>query len=83
MKPQFVIFVALLFAMACAQPATKTSTMGLDEKVKNLQDMLMKRPIISMNIDRWKNYVKSAPRNYSMIVMFTALSAGVNCPICK
>lgn len=74
-----LLFLAFMVAMAFAQK----SSMSLEDKISNLQDMLYKRPIISMNMERWKNYVRSAPRNYSMIVMFTALSAGVNCPICK
>jgi len=76
----FIPLFGLCF-LASAQQVQKT--MPLEEKVKNLQDMLMKRPLINLNVDKWKNYVKSAPRNYSMIVMFTALSVGVNCPICK
>uniref|UniRef100_A0A1I7X6Q7 U1-type domain-containing protein n=1 Tax=Heterorhabditis bacteriophora TaxID=37862 RepID=A0A1I7X6Q7_HETBA len=52
-------------------------------KVKALQELLYRQPVIKMNMDRWKTYVRSQPRNYSMIVMFTALSPGVNCPICK
>ncbi|KAE9556253.1 hypothetical protein FO519_000592 [Halicephalobus sp. NKZ332] len=62
---------------------SQKSGMTLEDKISNLQDIIYKRPIVPMNLDRWKNYVRSAPRNYSMIVMFTALSTGVNCPICK
>ncbi|KAI6222355.1 hypothetical protein M3Y99_01507300 [Aphelenchoides fujianensis] len=36
-----------------------------------------------LNNDRWKSLVRSTPRNYSMIVMFTALSSEYNCAICK
>jgi oligosaccharyltransferase complex subunit gamma len=74
-----LLLLSLIAAMAIAQKAS----LSVEDKISNLQDMLYKRPIISMNTERWKNYVRSAPRNYSMIVMFTALSAGVNCPICK
>ncbi|KAM3722952.1 putative dolichyl-diphosphooligosaccharide--protein glycosyltransferase subunit [Dirofilaria immitis] len=55
----------------------------LDEKVKNLQEWMYRRPLINLNADRWRMYVRSAPRNYSMVVMFTALSPNVNCAICK
>jgi len=51
--------------------------------VRNLQDSLMKRPAMNLNADRYKTYVQSSPRNYSMIVMFTVLSSSMNCPICK
>ncbi|VDD93355.1 unnamed protein product [Enterobius vermicularis] len=57
--------------------------MPLEEKVNNLQEWLYKKPIINMNVEKWKTYVRSAPRNYSVMVMFTALSANVKCPICK
>jgi len=63
--------------------AAQSAPKGLDEKVRILQEMLMKRPVISLNNERWKNFVKSSPRNYSMIVMFTALSSEYNCAICK
>uniref|UniRef100_A0A0N5AKS6 Magnesium transporter protein 1 n=1 Tax=Syphacia muris TaxID=451379 RepID=A0A0N5AKS6_9BILA len=56
---------------------------SLEEKINTLQEWLYKKPIINMNVDKWKTYVRSAPRNYSMMVMFTALSKNVNCPICK
>ena len=33
--------------------------------------------------NKFRDYAKSAPRNYSIIVMFTALSAQRQCAICK
>ncbi|VDN25283.1 unnamed protein product [Gongylonema pulchrum] len=74
---RILVFLASLYLANC-QKGTP-----LDEKIKSLQEWMYKRPIINMNVDRWKTYVRSSPRNYSMVVMFTALSAGVNCPICK
>ncbi len=68
----------LLLLLADAVSAT-----SLDERVRGLQEWLYKKPVVNMNMDRWKTYVRSTPRNYSMMVMFTALSQGVNCPICK
>uniref|UniRef100_A0A915DIY9 Oligosaccharyltransferase gamma subunit n=1 Tax=Ditylenchus dipsaci TaxID=166011 RepID=A0A915DIY9_9BILA len=38
---------------------------------------------MSLNLDKWKTFVQSSPRNYSMVVMFTVLSQKMNCPICK
>lgn len=55
----------------------------LDERVRLLQENLLKRPTMSMNVDRWKTYVQTSPRNYSIIAMFTVLSPNMNCPICK
>lgn len=36
-----------------------------------------------MNGHKFKEFVKTAPRNYSMIVMFTALQAARQCVICR
>jgi len=48
-----------------------------------LQDSIMKRPVMSLNLEMWKTYIQSSPRNYSMIVMLTVFSTNMNCPICK
>lgn len=63
--------------------AQSSNRVSLDEKVRVLQESLMKRPTMNLNYDRYETYVKTSPRNYSMIVMFTVLSQRMNCPICK
>ncbi|WKY00541.1 hypothetical protein Q1695_014964 [Nippostrongylus brasiliensis] len=73
--------VAAVLVFACVAYAAQPTT--LDEKVKALQDLLYRQPAVRLNMDRWKTFVRQQPRNYSMFVMFTALSPGVNCPICK
>lgn len=37
-------------------------------------DMSSKRPVIKLNGNKFRDYVKASPRNYSIVVMFTALS---------
>ena len=39
--------------------------------------------MIRLNFDKFKQYVKSAPRNYTMVVMLTALNPNRECQICK
>ncbi|CAF2125322.1 unnamed protein product [Rotaria magnacalcarata] len=55
----------------------------LSEKIQQLTDWSLKKPIIRLNSERFKHYVKTAPRNYSMIVMLTAMSPQRQCSICK
>lgn len=55
----------------------------LSEKVEQLTDWSLKKPVIRLNFDKFKQYVKSAPRNYTMVVMLTALGASRECQICK
>lgn len=46
---------------------------SLGEKVQQLLDWNAKKSILRLNGHKFKEYVKSSPRNYSVIVMFTAL----------
>uniref|UniRef100_A0A0K0CWK6 Magnesium transporter protein 1 n=1 Tax=Angiostrongylus cantonensis TaxID=6313 RepID=A0A0K0CWK6_ANGCA len=73
-----VAFISFVITLCSA-----AQVMSLDEKVKTLQDLLFRQPALKMNMDRWRTYVRQQPRNYSMFVMFTALSPGINCPICR
>ena len=45
----------------------------LGERVKQLMDWSNKRAIIRMNGDKFRQYVKAAPRNYSVVIMMTAM----------
>ena len=56
---------------------------ALEEKVELLTELSMKKPVIRLNTDKFKQFVKSSPRNYSIIVMLTAMSAQRECQICK
>lgn len=45
--------------------------------------MNMKKPLLRFNGPKFREYVKSAPRNYSMVVMLTALAPSRQCQICR
>ena len=45
--------------------------------------MASRKPVMRFNGNKFREYVKGTPRNYSMIVMFTALSSSRQCMICK
>eukprot|EP00058_Branchiostoma_floridae_P023724 XP_002609214.1 hypothetical protein BRAFLDRAFT_125966 [Branchiostoma floridae] len=42
-----------------------------------------KRPVIRMNGDKFRQYVRAAPRNYSVILMLTALQPQRQCTVCR
>ncbi|XP_017859923.1 PREDICTED: tumor suppressor candidate 3 [Drosophila arizonae] len=71
-----LIFVA-------AQSKQQKSGLSLSEKVQNLVDMNMKKPLLRFNGAKFREYVKNTPRNYSMIVMLTALAPSRQCQICR
>ncbi|KFP83268.1 Magnesium transporter protein 1, partial [Acanthisitta chloris] len=57
--------------------------MVLSEKVNQLMEWASKRSVIRMNGDKFRRLVKAPPRNYSVIVMFTALQPHRQCVVCK
>jgi oligosaccharyltransferase complex subunit gamma len=56
---------------------------SLAERVQQLMDTASKRSIVRLNTEKFKHFVKSTPRNYSMIVMFTAMAPARQCVICR
>merc|ERR1719219_745819 len=55
----------------------------LADKVGQLVDLSTKRSVLRFNGNKFRDYVRNSPRNYSIVVMFTALSAQRQCAICK
>ncbi|KAH8263494.1 hypothetical protein KR044_009755 [Drosophila immigrans] len=81
------LLCALLVLAGClifvaAQGKQKTG-LTLSERVQNLVDMNMKKPLLRFNGQKFREYVKNTPRNYSMVVMLTALAPTRQCQICR
>ena len=75
-------FVALLTSgIEAAKPGKEANVLG--DKVQQLMDLTTKRSVLRLNGNKFRDFVRNAPRNYSIIVMFTALSAQRQCAICK
>lgn len=55
----------------------------METKVQQLTDMANKKPILRFNGNKFREYVKSTPRNYSVIVIFTAMAPSRQCAICR
>ncbi|CAG5124102.1 unnamed protein product [Candidula unifasciata] len=77
----FVLFVTLLILpFALAQLKKEES---LDSKVHQLMEWNSKKSVIRLTGDKFKLYVKTPPKNYSMVVMLTALQPQRGCSVCK
>ncbi|XP_049859474.1 tumor suppressor candidate 3 [Schistocerca gregaria] len=63
--------------------ARKKEALSLGERVQQLTDMNLKRSVIRFNGNRFRDFVKATPRNYSVIVMFTAMAPQRQCAICR
>ncbi|KAG9461163.1 hypothetical protein GDO78_017868 [Eleutherodactylus coqui] len=74
----------ILFALCGGlSDGQKKKEMVLSEKVAQLIDWASKRPVIRMNGDKFRRLIKAPPRNYSVVVMFTALQSHRQCVVCK
>ncbi len=56
---------------------------ALSEKVEQLTEWSLKKPVIRLNLDNFKHFVKTNIKNYSVVIMLTALNAQRQCQICK
>lgn len=61
----------------------KSKSPSLSERVQQLTELTLKKSVLRLNSAKFKEYVKATPRNYSVIVMFTALTPQRQCSICR
>ncbi|UXI22282.1 hypothetical protein NH340_JMT08225 [Sarcoptes scabiei] len=85
-------FLLLLFwisSISISYVSAKEQThMPLDERVQKLTQMSFRKPLIRFNSDKFRTFIgsKSAGqpiRNYTIVVMLTALSPGRQCSVCR
>lgn len=62
--------------------------MPLEERVEKLTDISFKKPMIRLNAEKFRNFIGSKThgqpaRNYSFVVMMTALSPMRQCSVCR
>ena len=85
-KPAFLVFrfaLVISCTIVVLNAATKQKEQQLSDKVKQLVEWSHKRSIIRLNGDKFKQYLLQPPRNYSTIVMLTALQQQRQCTVCK
>ena len=78
--------VVLLFAtvtLGHADKNAKAAVTKLESKVAQLLDWNLRRSIISLSSEKFNEYVRNKPRNYSVIAMLTALRPNRQCSVCK
>uniref|UniRef100_A0A6M2E024 Putative ost3 / ost6 family n=1 Tax=Xenopsylla cheopis TaxID=163159 RepID=A0A6M2E024_XENCH len=85
MKP--LIFISLLI-LAFTIPSLNgqyniRNSLTMSERVQQLLDMNTKKSVMKFNGNKFRDYVKSTPRNYSVVVMFTAMAPARQCMICR
>lgn len=57
--------------------------LSLAERVQQLTEMTSKKAVLRFNGNKYRDFVKGAPRNYSVVIMFTAMAPSRQCQICR
>ncbi|KAF6032363.1 hypothetical protein EB796_009324 [Bugula neritina] len=79
-----ILSTVLILLPSCSiSQSEPQAPMSLSQKVSTLNDLSLRRPVIRLDGEKFKNLVRSAPRNYSMFIMFTALKPQRGCSVCK
>lgn len=78
-----VLFVLGLGYVACQYRTKNNQGSSLTERVQQLMEMAVKRSVLKFNGPKFKQYIKATPRNYSIVVMFTAMAPQRQCQICR
>jgi len=79
----FVLAVFVCISYAKLKKQKESTSAQLEQKVQALVELNQRRAVIRMNGEKYRQYVKSAPKNYSIILMLTALAPQRQCGICK
>jgi len=79
----FVIFLIFFLTVCSDVEAKKKESLSLADKVQQLTDLNFKRSIIRFNGNKYKDFIKTAPKNYSVVILFTAMAPQRQCAICR
>jgi len=79
----FSILLLLAFIFYDADGQTRKPGSSLPERVQQLTDLTSKKPVLRFNANKFRDFVKATPRNYSVMVMFTALAPQRQCMVCR
>lgn len=77
-----ILFLVVLIHCSLGQIKKQASSLSMAERVQHLSEMNAKKSVLRFDGQKYKEYIKNGPRNYSAIVMFTALASQRNCLVC-
>lgn len=86
LKTGLIYLFATSFAfISSVDSVKKRDPTSLGERVQQLSDLTARKSTIRLNGEKFKSFVgtKSLPRNYSFVIMMTALSPHRQCQICR
>ncbi|XP_023030006.1 oligosaccharide transferase gamma subunit [Leptinotarsa decemlineata] len=83
MKLPVLKLILLMNVYNVATGQQKKQGYSMTERVQQLTDMSNKRAVLRFNANKFRDFVKSSPRNYSVVIMFTAMAPQRQCQVCR
>lgn len=77
--PAIATFALLSIVLSTAAD----KNIALEERVLQLEELSGRRAVIRLDNKKFQTYVKSIPRNYSIVIMMTALQGHRQCGACS
>ena len=84
------VVVASLLVLGCSVSAKRSKEVdradqgvSLNDKVQQLLELSQRRIVVKLSSKLFRELVRAPPKNYSVVVMFTALQSHRGCSICK
>ena len=84
------VVVASLLVLGCSVSAKRSKEVdradqgvSLNDKVQQLLELSQRRIVVKLSSKLFRELVRAQPKNYSVVVMFTALQSHRGCSICK
>ena len=75
-----IIYCTPLLHLSCPK---QSSSSKLESRVAQMLEWNKRNSIIKLTSDKFNTYVKSKPRNYSVVAMLTALKPQRECSVCQ
>ena len=86
----WLVVVASLLVLGCSVSAKRSKEVeradqgvSLNDKVQQLLELSQRRIVVKLSSKLFRELVRAPPKNYSVVVMFTALQSHRGCSICK
>ena len=83
METYMVLFLLTHIVVVTVAKMNRQEEKQLEEKYGKLIEMSARENALTFNGNRFRKFARNTPRNYSIIIMFTALATGRGCKICR
>jgi len=82
LSKMYLLLLGLICLVSFSEQVRKKE-LSLGDRWQQMSDLSYRSHVINLDSERFRSLVRSGPRNYSTIVMFTAMDSRRGCAICR